>query len=128
MEISEIKIIMELEGDNKKFVYRGIPCEINRGPMGALCGYITIPNEYPDPEGIPCHGGVTFCEEGDDETIVGFDCSHYMDLVPKMVEMMPHHMNDGKYRDMAYVEIEIKDMVEYVSKNLKLELPKKMLK
>lgn len=89
------------------------------GPMGALNGYVRIPEDHPwhgkwgpfcghsgcyehTIEGmIAVHGGITFgggkpmgVDEGD---WIGFDCSHAGDLVPGLDFM------DGEYRDEQYV-------------------------
>lgn len=86
----------------------GLACLVKRNALGALCGYVGIPEGHPwyrmDYGDIPAHahGGLTYaghCQEGDDEaqTIchipgpgepdnvwwAGFDCSHAYDLCPK---------------------------------------------
>ena len=91
----------------------GLDCLIVRGPLGALCGYVGVP------EGHPCHGksyssvpdsiheaahcGLTFasgCSHSEDPAKgichipapgrsdavwwLGFDCAHAWDLKPEM--------------------------------------------
>jgi hypothetical protein len=76
---------------------------INRGPSGALCGYVGVPPTHPyhgmgyDDIDIDVHGGLTYhgpcrgeiChvpEEGREHDIwwFGFDCAHFNDVTPKM--------------------------------------------
>lgn len=71
----EYKEILEQEGNEKEFEYKGYKCRILRiepETMGHLCGYIEIPfehelyqEEYDDIEkhydwNLPAHGGLTF--------------------------------------------------------------------
>lgn len=55
---------------------------------GYLCGYVRIHEEHPyymkKLRDIPisCHGGITFCNLRDEDFWIGFDCSHFGDLVP----------------------------------------------
>lgn len=86
----------------------GLPCLIVRNQMGALCGYVGVPEGHPwyrkgfyDLDEISVHGGPTFtghCTEGgeEDHSIchvpdpgepdnvwwVGFDCHHAYDVGP----------------------------------------------
>lgn len=87
----------------------GYPCLVNRGPMGALCGYVGVPKGHPyhgrewDNIDVAVHGGVTFAKgcqhsedpafgvchipdpgEPDDVWWIGFDCAHFQDLIPEM--------------------------------------------
>ena len=117
MKNEELNKIIEKEGDYKKFTYKGVSCEIKRiTSLGHLCGYIKLPLEYSDPESIPCHGGVTFCEEHNDYIEIGFDCAHYQDLSPFKLGMGMGG-SDGTYRTMEYCENELKSMVDYVYEN-----------
>lgn len=104
----------------------GLDCLIVRGPMGALCGYVGVPDSHPSFEredvNASCHGGLTFsgpCQghEGDPFGIchipedgrtdkiwwLGFDCSHYGDFTPR-------YPSDGIYRNLAYVQKECADL------------------
>ncbi len=90
-----------------------LDCMINRGPLGALCGYVGVGPDHPyhgkdyDTINPDVHGGLTFsdpCAEGDDPADgichvpqpgrpddvwwFGFDCGHYMDVIPGMIEVM----------------------------------------
>lgn len=87
----------------------GLPCLVKRGPTGALCGYVGVPEGHPwylvnynDMEYYPdVHGGLTFsdlCDPSEDEANaichvpgpgepdhvwwLGFDCAHSGDLAP----------------------------------------------
>lgn len=60
--------------------------------MGHWCGYIRVPEGHPwsraagfnDPAvcGVNVHGGVTFVGRVDGAVQIGFDCAHWMDIVP----------------------------------------------
>jgi len=79
----------------------GLDCMINRGPSGALCGYVGVGPDHPaygkhyDDVPVEVHGGLTYgaacrgeiCHvpaEGREHDIwwLGFDCAHYNDLAP----------------------------------------------
>lgn len=87
----------------------GLDCLVHRGPMGAFCGYVGVPEssehfeKHNDDVSVDVHGGLTFaglCAEGDtpetgichaDEDAankkvwwLGFDCAHSSDYVPGM--------------------------------------------
>jgi len=87
----------------------GLPCLAHRGPCGALCGYVGVPEGHPwhgKPYGTvdaQAHGGLTFSdrcveavtddghgichkvEPGEDDAVwwLGFDCAHAGDLCPQ---------------------------------------------
>lgn len=97
---------------------------IRSTPMGTLNGYIGLPPWHPwndmERDDIPvnCHGGVTFASYWDkiDKAIdseaywIGFDCSHYMDIIPGL--NMPAYVDNATYKDRDYVYNEILSMVE----------------
>ena len=94
----------------------GYRCRLRRNPsLGTWCGYVVIPDDHPwcglsldDLSDVRVHGGITY--SGDDqykgEWVVGFDCGHAFDLVPKL--MTGELGNDpplgpqGVYRDYDY--------------------------
>lgn len=114
----------------------GLPCLIVRNRMGALCGYVGVAeghpafavhyndvNPYPD-----VHGGLTFSDfcrpygeqkegichvpdEGETERVwwLGFDCGHFMDVVPSMLR---HGFGDDGdyYKDVPYVKAECRKL------------------
>ena len=95
----------------------GLPCLIVRGPLGALCGYVGVPEGHPateKTEDLEVHGGVTYgpspcsggdiChipDEGEPDHVfwIGFDCSHRWDFAPGFF-----YAWGGEYRDIAYVK------------------------
>lgn len=86
----------------------GYPCLVKRNPVGALCGYVGVPEGHPwfgknyDDVDAQVHGYLTyasFCQEGDEAHSIchipapgesdhvwwlGFDCGHSMDICPRM--------------------------------------------
>jgi hypothetical protein len=116
----------------------GLPCLIKRGPVGALCGYVAVPEGHPwyrvhyfDVTPHPnVHGELTYashCQEGDDpaQTIchipepgepdnvwwLGFDCAHAGDLTP-----LPgcYRGSGDAYRTLAYVEAECARLAQQI--------------
>lgn len=96
----------------------GLPCLIVRGPLGALCGYVGVPEGHPwygvefSAVNAEVHGGLTYsspCQHGgkichvpepgepDNVWWLGFDCAHLGDLTPGA------YLDDGTYRDVGYV-------------------------
>jgi len=101
---------------------------VKRQPTKAWCGYVAIPKGHPMREGlnlddIEVHGGITYGAEcdgdpangvchvaanGDDDVLwVGFDCAHYGDLVPGLID-------DGEYRTVDYVVAETLSLARQV--------------
>jgi hypothetical protein len=124
--IDKILEKVKQEGDYKKFIHRGLFCEIRRnGDLGNLCGYVTIPMYSKLLEGslleegaidniVSPHGGVTFnnvSKNGD--YIIGFDCGHSGDLIPGMAKFSS--FTNGVYRDMEYVENEVRQMANDIA-------------
>ncbi len=118
----------------------GLPCLIKRNEaLGIYCGYVGVPAGHPlyglaasekaHPD-LRVHGGVTFdgalCSHGDEATSIchkpdpgepddvwwiGFDCGHYLDLVPTS----NYRAADSKYRDLAYVTREVEHLAEQLA-------------
>jgi hypothetical protein len=103
------------EPDYVKFDYRGIECEILRNYVGALCGYVHVPEGHSwfgiPYEEIDCdiHGGLTLGEHviyPDDGKygylndckygyLIAFDCSHATDISPEIEK----HLSVASKRD-----------------------------
>lgn len=118
-----------------------LDCMMLRNRMGAWCGYVGVPFEHKlhgadyDDVNVDVHGGLTFaslCDEGHGEDAIchvpapgrpadvwwfGFDCGHWMDVMPLMVEMekdipiFKAIAEDSQwrsvYRDFDYVVTEV---------------------
>ena len=111
----------------------GLDCLIVRGPAGALCGYVGVPEshslfdvEYMDTYekfiDLNAHGGITFssrCDPGEAEgenichtgevtnaTVwwFGFDCAHSGDLIPAYDWTFE---GNNIYRKVPYVTEEV---------------------
>ena len=117
----DIEELIAKEGDGKEFEYKGYKCEIWRHPtLLHLCGYVELPEFHElwgklmyELENLDCHGGITFSEAGKEMNWkIGFDCAHYLDYTPGV----PFNLSNGVYRDMSYVESEIKKLVDQVAK------------
>jgi len=104
----------------------GLRCVVVRGPMGAWCGYVEVPKGHPffglksggfmrDENAIDAldvHGGVTYAGRGVDgmkegtigegRWYIGFDASHWGDLIPLLVEQSSA-FSDGDYRTLDYM-------------------------
>lgn len=116
----------------------GLACLIVRGPSGALCGYVGVPEGHPwheKPYGevgdVDVHGGLTFdgfCQEGghichktdahDRVWWLGFDCAHSFDACPRRDFSESRGFSfagDGVYRDISYVADEVKKLAQQVA-------------
>lgn len=119
------------EPDKAQWIHEELDCLIVRGPAGALCGYVGVPESHPyfDKEysDLPhevgeVHGGLTFaarCAQTEDESRhichtgevanklvwwFGFDCNHLYDFAPGYADSL-EFMNEGAiYRNFKYVE------------------------
>ena len=122
----------ENEPNRIEYVESGIKALILRNPeLGILCGYIALPLKHilagKNYNNMPLivHGGLTFGDKGDGNERdkgyfwYGFDCGHYKDFIPKIVETLEliedcdpkHWYNDSIYRNVEYVKGEIKYIV-----------------
>ncbi|EIA21386.1 hypothetical protein [Listeria fleischmannii] len=111
-----LKELIEMEGNGKKFKYKGYDCEIKRNEsMGHLCGYLELPFQKLSDEllEIP-HGGVTYQKANDNgNLVIGFDCAHEFDRLPFVESQDDCYYT---YCDMSFVEGELKKMVDYLEK------------
>lgn len=138
------------EPDRLEWRYKGFPLLMARNieVTGSWCGYVGIPPKHPfykknynDINGVTPHGGLTYSDkcqghicnvpqagESDQVWWLGFDCSHFMDVSPKMNATMNHLRKlvegrfssyegpgmggMGKYRDVKYVKKECEDLAD----------------
>lgn len=136
-----------------------LDCLMVRNPFGALCGYVGVQpghpwhgKDYSDEllYDVSVHGGLTyadFCQEGAEDGPgichvpgpgrpanvwwLGFDCAHFMDLVPALEEHvgstfktltdLEKYMKEeavrpyGKtYRTFEYVQNECRDLAKQI--------------
>lgn len=113
------------EPDREEFQHEGFPCLVNRGGMGAWCGYVAVPpGHWAYGKGyssvnVSVHGGLTYagqcsgsiCHvpapgEPDDVWWLGFDANHWCDLAPD--SRLGSH---GEYRDIEYVKEQCRELV-----------------
>jgi hypothetical protein len=121
MNREELNRIIKSEGDYYEWT-NTLKCFIQRNPMNTWCGYTIIPKSFPiDFEqeiNINCHGGINYQSVNlDGDLVVGFDCAHHGDLVPKLLELEGILINDkdiSVYRDKQYVIDEVNSMVEQI--------------
>ncbi|EOI00711.1 hypothetical protein UAY_01814 [Enterococcus moraviensis ATCC BAA-383] len=127
---SDLREIVEKEGNEKDFQYCGYQCHIRRVGVpysGHLCGYIEIPRvhilhglSYDEIESfynyeLPAHYGLTFSGEVEGIQWIGFDCAHSGDLCPMYAEGFEKFRNEtDTYKDMDYVEKNIKEVVDFI--------------
>lgn len=123
-----------------EFSSHGFDCLMVRNvTMGHWCGYVGVPNTHPyfgqhyDKCDVDVHGGLTYCDscqdivchlaDIDSEPLwwLGFDCAHFMDLIPAMHFMTDPHcrrrdMLPPTYKDVVFVQTEIKALAEQLKK------------
>ena len=117
----------------------GLPCLVVRQEMGGLCGYVGVPEGHPwhgrnyddcmaDGGSVRVHGGLTFanhCQPDENESRgichvpgpgepdkvwwLGFDCAHYMDMLPGAPKEFKMFRR-GKYRTLEYVQTECRNL------------------
>lgn len=123
MNTEEIKALIRKEGDYKAFEYRGFKCRIlrNSGGLINLCGYVGLPEGHKwfgkgyDDIDVDVHGGLTYArnylhkQPETDLWWIGFDCAHLGDIA-----FLEGNYSIGleTYKDMEFVENEIKEMVD----------------
>lgn len=125
------------EPDRVEFEHAGYECLIIRhSELRHLCGYVAVLRGHPcygkycdripyeDLLPVSVHGGLTLSEEGDGEHRLvgrwwlGFDCAHFMDTVPFVLEHFPGHsfLLGGTYRNIQYVRQETMSLAEQIAK------------
>lgn len=118
----------------------GLPCLIVRSPLGALCGYVGVPEGHPcygkdwDDLDVNVHGGLTYSDacqpgdhvpgekESDNMWWLGFDCAHAWDFAPGVdAELRAAGIRtndrDTTYRDVAYVKEQIARLAAQLTHN-----------
>jgi len=114
----------------------GLACLIHRGPVGALCGYVGVPEGHPyfkksynDIDHLEVHYGLTYsglCQPGTDESKgichlpdegepdhvwwLGFDCAHSDDFCPSYQKEA--HSIYSSYKDIPFVESECRGLAK----------------
>ena len=115
--------IIKEEGDELSWIYKDFNCFIKRNHLKAWCGYVKIPKELPlnfdfksdDYFPLICHGGITFQSSNDELfNVVGFDCAHSGDLIPKMLEFDSTHGDRNTYKDKDFVISETNSIVDQI--------------
>ena len=116
--------------DRVDFIHVGFSCFVQRGPLGAWCGYVGVPSTHPnygqdyDDVQAEVHGGLTYAdvcqgsichvpEPGmpDDVWWLGFDCAHSGDTVPGMSHYRDRYDHEY-YKDLQFVTDETKALAE----------------
>lgn len=126
------------EPDKAQWIAHGLDCLIVRGPSGALCGYVGVPESHENFEqdydlvDVDVHGGLTFSDrcsphpEGDhlgichveegaaNKTVwwLGFDCAHSWDITPRYESFFS---DNSIYRNFEYVKLEVERLAEQLS-------------
>ena len=116
------------EPDKAQWIESGLDCLIVRGPRGALCGYVGVPESHRhfgkdyEAVGVEVHGGLTFadrcrptgdeskgiCHAGEvaNKTVwwLGFDCGHAWDIAPTSSWTFD---DESTYKGFAYVKSQV---------------------
>lgn len=114
----------------------GMPCLVVRGPSGALCGYVGVPESHPcykksyNEVNVEAHGGLTYsalctenehgiCHipgEGEPDNVwwLGYDCAHLGDLCPAY-QRFGLFGYDETYRDIDYVMAQNADLARQLA-------------
>lgn len=108
----------------------GLPFILHRNQVGCWCGYVGVPEGHPaygkryDAVEADVHGGLTYakecagpiCHEKVDSAPevwwLGFDCSHYSDLMPGSYGDQGFMSAFGVYRDQVYVRAECERLAD----------------
>lgn len=116
------------EPDRVEWRRHGLACLMVRGPVGAWCGYVALPEGHPwraldlqmGDGDVSVHGGITYgpspcagdichvTEEHDDVRWVGFDCCHSGDYHP--LDRSPSASE--VYRTTDYVIAEVESLAD----------------
>ncbi|MEO1658280.1 MAG: hypothetical protein AAFR65_11195 [Pseudomonadota bacterium] len=114
---------------DEEFEASGFTCKIIvHTTLGHLCGYVRLPADHPmwgkdyDDVTADVHGGLTYArdhaplDESDGGWWLGFDCAHYGDLVPSVVEQAGLPPRDHEtLRDNRFVRCELKRLAQQLA-------------
>jgi hypothetical protein len=101
------------EGHEKRFDHKGYPCAIVRCGVH-LCGYVGLPEGHKyygkgcGQIDVDVHGGITYAKKDSGFWVIGFDCAHPGDYTAGSSD-------DETYRDIEYVEGQLKKLVEQIA-------------
>jgi hypothetical protein len=130
----ELKEKIKQEGDFYEWT-NSFKCFIQRNTLGFWCGYIQIPKPFSELieeiHLIP-HGGITYnSQETNGDIVIGFDCGHYLDLIPIFYFQDQTISLNSAYRDKEYVMNEVNkmadDITNYLSNKRSLKIEKVLL-
>jgi len=128
------------EPDREEWRYKGLACLARRNTeMGIWCGYVAVPPGHPwhgktysdleDLDNCPnVHGGLTYsagCQDdichkaadGEPDNVwwLGFDCGHYLDLVPSYETLgLNFRLSASVYRDLNYVKYQCQSLADQI--------------
>lgn len=122
----------------------GLPCLIVRGHLGALCGYVGVPEGHPwfgldehDPAiQVDVHNGITYGDQCYKSSPVqmtsgdgpvwwfGFSCSNANDLAPLLLAHIPSIAASQTYRNIDYVRQEVTSLAKQLAEVVKEMLRK----
>lgn len=113
------------EPDLIEFEHTGFECRVQRifhrenskilfG--GHLCGYICVNEGHPwhgliakelSPE-ASVHGGITYAAQNKDGYWIGFDCAHFRDLLPSMVDFRKRmYQTDERFKKIKDAQMKL---------------------
>jgi len=131
------------EPDDFEWIHEesGYHCILKRNHSGVWCGYVMVPDghpyhglEYMDDRVIDLyvHGGLTYSapagDEGGHPWTFGFDCAHYMDVMPALeatvktlqkksgTRMPKFRMPGSSYKNMAFAKAETESLADQLFK------------
>lgn len=112
----EIFKLIENEGNEKRFTYKGVNCEIVRIPTTKhLCGYLYLEDVTGNTEEVindNFYCGVTY----QTNEKIGFDCAHVGDITPGSYELYkefnyePFH--NATYKTMDFVKYYLENTID----------------
>lgn len=118
------------EPDYKEFEYKGYKCEIKRNISKALCGYVNVPldskageflnkNKELD-EVLNAHGGITYSEKVNGYLRIGFDCNHYCDYAPGVMDLIKEYKKNSEMTEEDLKKEGIEDPKEFIELSKRL--------
>ncbi len=98
----------------------GLKCQIIRNELGALCGYVGVPDtnqhfgKHYDEVDVDTHGGLTYSREKSNVWWFGFDCAHAQDVMPAMQHWAD---SDSTYKDLEFVTNEVLNLAKQLNES-----------
>jgi len=128
--MADIFEIINEEKDHEYLLLNNNICEIKRHERYyTLNGYVYLPKRHKlwkqdyNSIDVDVHGGLTYSNRHGAYWVIGFDCNHAGDLMPKYIEIPAIDFSDDVYRTWDYVLNQLDDLTKQLNQIYYTKIP-----